>query len=125
MFSIGFPRDLLERLPGDDVVAWVAQKPEERASILSRLIAGDVSTDDRLASRIIGEYGDNREVANAFFAEYVCGVRYGPASSNWDKLAQSLESVARQTALPKLRRWATDSARSLREMAERDRRREE
>ncbi len=125
LFGIGFPRGVLERMPADDVWAWIAEKPGERAAIVAHLADKNMSTDATLASRILGEYGDEEGVASAFFSEYVSGSWSGPASAHWDALAESLEAVAGRTALPKLRRWASESARSLRQMAERDRQREE
>jgi hypothetical protein len=124
-FSIGFPRGILERVPADEITAWIAEKPEERTAMTARFTSKDMSTDNMLASRIIGEYGDKEDVASAFFSEYLTGSWSGPSSAHWDQLAESLEEVARRTTLPKLRRWAADSARSLRGMAERDRHREE
>jgi hypothetical protein len=109
----------------DDLGAWIAENPDERAATMARLISTNLSTDETLASRIIGEYGDNEQVARAFFAEYMSGSWWGPASEHWDELAHSLEQVSARTALSKLRRWARNSARSLRKMAERDRQREE
>ena len=124
-FSTGFPRGLLELMPADDVEEWIAEQPEDRAAMVARLTSRNMSTDETRASRILGEYGDNERVANAFFSEYMSGGWSGPASAHWDQLADSLEKVAGRTALPKLRRWAADSAGSLRRMAERDREREE
>jgi hypothetical protein len=125
MFSIGFPKGVLERMPADDIGAWIAEQPEKRAAIVAQFASKDISTDATLASRILGEYGDNEEVASPFFSEYVSGSWVGPASAHWDQLADSLEEVAGRTVLPKLRRWAANSARSLRRMAERDRQGEE
>lgn len=124
-FSIGLPRGVLERMPPDDVVAWIAEQPEDRAAMMGRLTSKSMATDGTLASRIIGAYGDSERVARAFFSDYVSGSWSGSPSSHWEQLAQSLDAVAGRTALPKLRRWASDSARSLREMAKRDRQREE
>lgn len=125
MFSIGFPKGVLERMSADDILAWIAEQPQERAAIVARLTSKDLSTDETLPSRIIGAYGDNDRVASEFFSQYMSGGWVGPASAHWDQLANSLEEVAGRTALPKLRRWAADSARSLRKMAERERQREE
>ncbi len=125
IFSIGFPRGVLERMPADDVGAWIAEQPADRAAIVAHLASKDMSTDATLASRILGEYGDNERVASAFFSEYMSGSWSGPASAHWDQLADYLEEVAGRTALPRLRRWAADLARSLRRMAERERQREE
>jgi hypothetical protein len=124
-FIVGFPDGLLDRMPPDEVGAWVAEKPEERAAIIARLASKDMSTDQTLASRLLAEYGDNERIASSFFSAYVSGSWWGSASSHWDQLAQALDAVADRTGLPKLRRWASDHARSLREMAERDRDREQ
>ncbi len=124
-FSIGFPRGVLERAPPDDVVTWIAGEPLERAAMIARLTSKDMSTDETLAARVLADYGDDDGVANAFFSEYVSGSWTGPASSHWTKLAEALDAIASRTKLPKLRRWAADSARSLRRMAERDHQREE
>jgi hypothetical protein len=124
-FSIGFPRDVLERMPLDDVAAWIAEAPSNRAATVARLTNKNFSTDETLPSRMIGAYGDNESVAGAFFSEYLSGTWWGPASAHWVELAQSLEMVSKRTALPKLRVWAANSARSLRRMAERDQQREE
>ncbi|MBN1458535.1 MAG: ATP-binding protein [Armatimonadetes bacterium] len=125
MFSIGFPRGVIERIPSDQVIAWVDAEPDERASVVAKLVSKNFSSDETLASRIVGTYGDRDDVASAFFSEYVSGSWSGPASSHWEHLAASVEEVANRTKLPKLRRWATDAARSLRQMAERDLQREE
>jgi hypothetical protein len=124
-FSIGFPRGILERMPSKDVTEWIAENPEERTITAARLSNNDLSTDETLSSRLLGEYGDSDRVASVFFAHYVSGSWSGSASSHWDELAKSLEAVATRTKLPKLRRWASSSASSLRKMAERDRQREE
>jgi hypothetical protein len=125
MFSIGFPRGVVERIPPDQVIAWVDADPDERASMVAKLASKDFASDDTLASRIVGTYGDHDDVASAFFSEYVSGGWSGPTSTHWEQLATSIEEVAKRTNLPKLRRWAADAARSLRQMAERDRQREE
>jgi len=125
MFSIGFPDGVLERIPSDVMAAWIAEQPEERAVSTVRLASTNVSSDDTPASWLIEEYGDNKRVANAFFAEYISGSWVGPSSAHWNQLADELQAVAARTSLPKLRRWATDSVRSLRSMAERDSQREE
>jgi hypothetical protein len=124
-FGIGFPRDLLERMPPDVVTAWIAEDPGERAATVAKLASKDFSSDETLASRMIGAYGNNEEVASQFFSEYLSGSFWGPASAHWVELAESLEAVARRTALPKLRSWASNSAKSLRKMAEQHQQREE
>jgi hypothetical protein len=69
MFSIGFPKGVLERMPADDIGAWIAEQPEKRAAIVAQFASKDISTDATLASRILGEYGNNEEVASPFFSE--------------------------------------------------------
>jgi hypothetical protein len=125
MFSIGFPRGVVERMPPEQVMAWIDADPDERASMVAKLSSKNFANDDTLASRVVGTYGDRDDVASAFFSEYVSGSWWGPASAHWEQLATSIEEVAKRTTLPKLRRWAADAARGLRQMAERDRQREE
>lgn len=125
VFTIGFPRGVIERMPTDYVIAWVDADPDERASIIAKLVNKDFASDDMLASRIVGYYGDRDVVANAFLSEYTSGIWTGPASAHWKELAKTIDLVASRSNLPKLRRWASDAAHSLRTMAERDKQREE
>jgi hypothetical protein len=90
-----------------------------------QLAAKNISTDSSLSSTILGKYGDREDVAEAFFAHLVSGTWTGPSSSHWEQLAEQLNTVAENTKLPRLASWATKHARALREMAERDRQREE
>lgn len=124
-FCIGFPRGVLEGIPAGQVMAWVAEKPDERAAIVARLASKDFEDDATIAAQILGTYGGREAVAGAFFAECVSGSWSGPASTHWEQLAETADSIAKRTKLPKLRRWAIDAARELRRMAERDRLREE
>jgi hypothetical protein len=125
MFSIGFPRSVVERMPPDQVIAWVDADPDDRASIVAKLVSTNFASDDTLASRIVGAYGDRDEVARAFFSEYVSGTWWGPASTHWEELATAIDEVATRTMLPKLKQWAAEAAHSLLQMAERDHQREE
>jgi hypothetical protein len=125
MFSIGFPRGLIDRMPSDQVIAWVDGNPDERAPIVAKLASKTFASDDTLASRIVGTYGDRDDVASAFFSEFSTGIWWGPASTHWEELATSIDEVAKHTKLPKLRRWAAGAASSFRQMAARDYQREE
>ncbi len=123
--SIGFPKGVVDQVPFVAINVWLEPKPEERAAILGRFVAKNFTTDITLAAKILGAYGDREDVSNTFFADYVSGVWWGSASSHWERLAAALDDVVKRTCLPKLRRWAEDSAERLRGMAERDRLREE
>jgi hypothetical protein len=124
-FVVGFPRAILDKLPADDVLEWVAADPEERASIVANLASKAFSDDASLAARIVGTFGDLHDVADAFFSAYMSGSWSGSVSRHWESLAAALDRVVASTNLPKLRTWATRSARELREMAAHDRDREE
>ncbi|MBF2097400.1 MAG: hypothetical protein IGQ88_03350 [Gloeomargaritaceae cyanobacterium C42_A2020_066] len=121
MLGIGFPRGIVDRIPTSQVIAWVDADPDERASLVAKLVINDFSSDETLASRIVGAYGDRVEVASALRSEYMSGVVWGSASTHWEKLATSVEEATKHTKLPKLWRWATDVARVLRMMAEGER----
>lgn len=124
-FSIGFPRGLIEKIPVDLVMEWIKENPNDHAEVIAKLANKDFSSDETLAARVLGAYGDIRDVSSAFFAEYTSGSWSGPASSHWAQLADTAEAAAERTKLPKLRCWAMNTANSLRKMAERDRQREE
>jgi len=125
VFTIGFPRDVIDQVPPAEVLAWVAEDPDFRASIIAHMASKNFSTDDTLASRILGQFGMLDVVASAFFSNLISGVFGGPASSHWETLAQQLTDVSVRTQLPQLRRWADNSAASLRNMAELERSQED
>jgi hypothetical protein len=125
LFAIGFPHGVIDRLPQDTVLAWIAEDPPERASLISKFALKDFSSDASFASRLLDIYGDDDRVGAAFLSEYMSGTWWGDASAHWKELAVSLEKIAQQTKLPNLRRWAASSAKSLHNMAERDKLREE
>ena len=92
-----------------------------RIAKLAKLASKNLSSDETLAARVLGAYGDKDDVAHAFFSEYVSGSWAGPASARWGQLALNADEVPKRSSLPRLRRWAADTARGLSEMAERDR----
>ena len=128
-FAIGFPSTVMDLLPVDEVLAWVAELPIEKVSErvipLTRMSNVGNLADDTLAARLLGQYGDDPMVADSFFSSYVSGSWWGPASSHWNELAEALRGVADRTALAKLRDWASASARKISEMAEQDQQREQ
>jgi len=124
-FTTGFPRGILEHMPIADMLSWISESPQERAEIVAGLAQKDISSDEALLARIIGDYGDNERVAETIFADYISGSWSGPASLHWQELAIALDEVAKRTAFSKLHRWASKSANSLREMSDRDRQMEE
>ena len=129
LFAIGFPKKVMDLLPVDDILAWIAGLPTEsvaeRAAPLARMSNTDSLSDDTLAARLIGEYGDNQIVAEVFFSRYVSGSWWGPASSHWSARAQALMEVADHTTLSKLRDLASATARAISEMAAQEKQREE
>jgi hypothetical protein len=125
LFSIGLPNDILSLVPAEAIKSWIAEQPEDRAPIVARLCGTDLSTDTTLSSIILGEFGDNDKVANAFFNKYISGVFWGPLSVRWDQRAQWLDEVALRTKRPKVARWASRYADVSRKTAEDLRRQEE
>lgn len=111
-------------MPPEDVTAWIAEDPTNRASVIARLASKTMGNDDALAARVLGAFGADEHVASAFFAAYVTGSWNGPASDHWRLLAGQLDTVAQGSKLPTLRTWAQESAEKLRRMAERDAERE-
>jgi hypothetical protein len=125
MFAIGFPTEVLKQIPASAIMAWIAEQPNDRAAMVAKLIEIDLTNDQTLAAQLLGHYGDHEDVASAFFSAIITGSWWGSASSRWNELASNLEAAAKLTKLPRVRGWALSSCESLREMAERDRQREE
>ena len=128
-FGIGFPSDVLERLPMEDVLAWVAEPPAEqapqRAALLARLTNKHSLTEESLPARIIASYGDYETVDEAFFSHHVSGAGAGRISTRWQDLEHELQHVAKHTKLPGLRRWAHKSVAALDQMVSQQRQHEE
>jgi hypothetical protein len=122
-FVIGFAPGVMECVPTDLIEDWMVQN-EERAPLLADLIGMNLSSDDTLAARILGKFGDNEKIANAFYARYTTGSWSGEASQHFLELADRLTSVANNTSLPKLRAWAKNSSHSLRLLAQHEAERE-
>ncbi len=128
-FVSGFPAGVIERMPPDDVLAWIAQAPAgqaaERAALLARLTDKRSIPDESLAGRIIAKYGHHPVVDQAFFSHHVSGGGWGPISRRWQAMAQELDEIAAHGSRPGLRRWARRTAGTLRKMANQERQREE
>lgn len=111
-----FPRGILEHLPADSIEHWVSEDPEPRAVFLADLTPGTYANDEALEARLVGRYGDSRRVKWAF-RNALTRSWVGQASDHKEEVADRLEAVANQTALPKLRRWAQWASRTLRQDA--------
>ena len=129
LFVIGFPSGVVDRLPADAVVAWIAEPPAaqavQRAALVARLTNKSLLTDQSLAARILAKYGGDEMVDEAFFGHQISGASSGLLSSRWEELRQGLEAVASSTKLPRMRAWARKSTAALREMIDRERQHEE
>jgi hypothetical protein len=123
-FSIGFPRHVLERLPRDRVLEWIAAAPGTRAVLVADMMARDFG-DNSLAAAILDRWNGIPEVAQRFFSSFVFADWWsGDASVHWETLALRVEQIGAASAKRGVRRWAIDAARELRSMADADRRRE-
>jgi hypothetical protein len=124
LFCVGFPRGLVDKVPAKAIDEWIDGDPPARAAIVADVATKDFGDDQSLAARVVGRLGDDPVVAAAFFRNYISGVFMGPASMHWRALSHGLRQVAAKTSLPKLRHWASDSARSFDAMADREEERE-
>lgn len=128
-FVIGFPPQVLERLPQEAILDWISEPPADmaarRAALVARLTNKHSLSDDSLAAGIIARYGNDEDVSDAFFSHYVSGTFAGSLSSRSREMASALSGIAERTALPGLRRWAAKSAAALRAMAESEQQEEE
>lgn len=118
MFSIGFPDGVVDLLPANEVGRWIAEDPRDRAALVAKLVSMDFASDQTLAARLLGDFGHDGEVAEAFFSAYLSGSCTGQASAHWRSRARALEGVATKTRLHKLKGWAEKRARKLEKMAE-------
>lgn len=125
VFCIGLPKNLLADVPFPTLKAWIDQDREIRAPIIAKLVLHNFSSDDTIASRLVENYGDDERVLSAIFSDYCSGVWAGKSSTIWEGRAKGYEEIAKRTNLPNLRRWATEAALALHEMANRFRQRED
>ena len=128
-FVSGFPAGVIERMRPDDVLAWIAQAPAgqaaERAALIARLTDKRSIADESLAGRIIAKYGHHPVVDQAFFSHHVSGGGWGPISRRWQHMVPELDEIAAHASRPGLRRWARQTAGTLRTMANEERQHEE
>lgn len=129
-FIIGFPSEVVERLPVDDVLCWIDEPPAEqsvrRAVLIARMTSKNAFTDDQsLAARIIAKYGGSPIVDEEFLNQRLSGTDYGPLSSRLEYLVKELDYISRNTSHRRMRTWANKSASSLHKMIENQRQYEE
>ncbi|WP_144234499.1 hypothetical protein [Oceanidesulfovibrio marinus] len=125
ILSIGFPSGIVDQMPVSDIEAWINKDPNKRAATIVSFLKMDFSNDENLASQLIEKYSDQEKIPGRVFSKFVSGSWAGPASSHWEELAKELDNVAANTTLPKLKQWSQWAASELRNMAERERLREE
>ena len=129
LFVIGFPTTVLERLPMQCVMEWIAESPGEqavqRAALLASLTNKKSLDDETIAAHIIAQYGSDETVGDAFMSHHIAGTFAGPGSFHFRELADSFSRIAKHTVLPGLRSWADRSASVLRSMANQEQQEEE
>ena len=129
LFVIGFPAQVLERLPARAVLQWIAEpagaEAAQRAALLASLTNKQSLNDDSLAARILAQYGDYEDVSDAYMSHYTSGIFEGSLAVRYHELAYSLSDIAKRTALRGLRSWANRSAAVLNRMASKERQEEE
>ena len=129
LFVIGFPTTVLEHLPMQYVLEWIAESPGEqavrRAALLASMTNKESLTDDGIAAHIIAQYGSDETVSDAFLSHHISGTFAGPGSLRLRELANSFSGIARRTALSGLRSWANRSESELRRMANQEQQEEE
>ena len=129
LFVIGFPTTVLERLPIQCVLEWIAESPGEqavqRAALLASLTNKKSLDDETIAAHIIAQYGSDETVGDAFLSHHISGTFAGPGSLHFRELADHLSGIGKRTALPGLRSWANRSESVLRSMANQEQQEEE
>jgi hypothetical protein len=72
-FTIGLPKDIIGQLPIKDILTWAATDPQKHVPVLASLVDKDFSDDNGIGARLIGLYGDDERVADAFTGHYRTG----------------------------------------------------
>jgi hypothetical protein len=124
LFTVGFPGGMVERLPHETILAWVDAAPEARALLIARLVAKNLAPGS-LGEKLLAAHGAMESLGNEYFSAWVSGSWWGPASAHWERVADQLKALAQATNEPVLAEWARRAADSFRQMAQRDRKREE
>ena len=129
LFVIGFPTTVLEHLPPQFVMEWIAESPGEqavqRAALLASLTNKKSLADETIAAHIIAQYGRDETVSDAFLSHHISGTFAGPGSLHFRELADNFSDIAKRTTLPGVRSWANGSASVLRSMANQEQQEEE
>lgn len=123
LFVIGFPVGVVSQLPHVTILAWVEGAPEQRASLLARLVE-KVYADGTLGAELLHRYRKLKGVGDTFFSALVTGTWTGNSSDRWESLAMQLDATVQTSKLKGVRDWARESSVALRQMAKEDRRRE-
>jgi hypothetical protein len=122
LFAIGFPSYVMDQMPREAVLQWIAEAPVTRAIRVAKMSAKNFA-DTSLAAAIL-ERWDSQDVRAQLLNEFMSGGWSGDASLHWDALASQLDAVARESKLSGVKRWARDGALELRRMAEHERKHE-
>lgn len=124
-FTSAFPRGLIDCIPPEEILSWIAEKPEEHSKIICEILTINLQEDDSIASLILTNYGDNEIIADSLISGYLPDSWNGPSSVHWDNMADMLKQVASQTKLPKMKQRALIHANRLLDRAVRSRKYEE
>jgi hypothetical protein len=106
LFAIGFSSGLLEKLPHEKILKWCEEDPEERASLIGRLIGADFSNDESLFSKIMHRYGSNKSVLSSLSGGLFNVSWSGSESAMWGGMIERLKSAAESSEIPELKKWA-------------------
>lgn len=124
-FRIGFPRGVVDKVPWDNVHNWIKVDAINRARILAHYVNKDVSKDSTYASRIIGEFSNDNNVAGAFRSAFSSGSYSGSSARRFEQIAESLKLTAQRTKLKTLKKWANSSVEMFLEQSKREQLRED
>jgi hypothetical protein len=95
-FLIGFPHHVMEAMPRQSVLDWIAVDPARRAPRIAEITAKSF-VDTSLAAAILDRWGALKGVKQRFFSAFVNGGWSGDASAHWEQLATYVDGIAKQT----------------------------
>ncbi len=118
-YVVGLPVGVIDRMPRALVMKWL-RADRKRAPVTARLVRLDLADDSSLAAQVLQEFGNDPEVASAFFAAFISGGWSGSSAEHWRQLASRAAGSVASSSMPRVRSWLRKAAADLNRMADRD-----
>jgi hypothetical protein len=117
--SIGVPRGIIDLAPHEAIISWAREDPGYRVAVLAGIVS-KVFDDGALAAKLLDVFGDDEGIRSTFAGQYWSGFWNGPASARERSLAVELDQIAARSGYANVRRWARETAETMRVAAQRE-----